>query len=196
MASLVDAKVPGSARELNHPLWEVLRLGERALPKIDSWMENLESRVLTVVYQPPKDQMNFLKLRNPYTHKLESKLVKLGNLDALTALLLYWLESKQLGKNKDNQCQARSIYRLLLMMGLDFCRRNIAEELFVLFLAHVFTATDWGDRQFGVSTAHYKRAIELLSGLLYQVPDLKPFPPGRIVVRQCPCYCLEKKDTM
>jgi hypothetical protein len=149
LVSLVDAKIPGSARELNHPLWEVLRLGERVLPKIDVWMEKLEPRVQAVVYHPPQDGMNALKLRKPYTSMLSNKLVKLGNLDALTALLLYWLESKQLGQHDNNRFQACSIYQLLLMMGMDFCDRNIAEELFVLFLASIFTQTDWGDRRLG-----------------------------------------------
>lgn len=174
LASLVDAKVPGSARELNHPLWDVLRLGEQVLPKIDTWMEKLEPRVLMVVYHPPKEQMNVLKLRQPYTLGLSNKLVKLGNLDALTALLLYWLESKRLGNNDDNRCQVRGIYQLLLMMGMDFCERNIAEELFVLFLASVFTQTDWDGRRFSINPVHYVRGVERLYCALYDVRDFNP----------------------
>ena len=60
-------------------------------------------------------------------------------------------------------------------MGMGFRRRNIAEELFVLFLVRVFTATDWGDRQFGINPAYYKRAAELLYGLLYEIRDKNPF---------------------
>jgi hypothetical protein len=187
LTSLVDAKIPGSARELNHPLWDVLRLGERVLPKIDSWMETLESRVQAIVYPPPKDPMHVWKLRQPYTPTLSYKLVKLGNLDALTALLLYWLESKRFGNNDDNQCQVHCIYQLLLMMGMDLCGRNIAEELFMLFLASVFNQTEWGDRRFGINPVHYLRGVELLEGVLYQVPDLKPFSSG---TARCQAMCL------
>jgi len=174
LTNLVDAEILGSARELNHPLWEVLRLGERVLPKIDDWMEKLEPRIQAVVYYQPEG-MTALKLRQPYSSALSNRLVKLGNLDALTALMLYWLESKQTEQAANMRYQARGIYQLLLMMGIDFCDRNIAEELFVVFLARVFYQTDWDDRLFAINPVHYVRGVERLYCLLFEVSDSRPF---------------------
>lgn len=176
LIALVDGKAPGSAREINHPLWEVLRLGDRVLPKIDVWLEKLEPRVQAIVYRASKDgDMNIAKQRQPYSSQLRRGLVKLGNLDALAALVLYWRESKQIGNHADNRWQARDIYQLLLMMGMDFRMRHIAEELYVVFLAQIFCQTDWEDRQFAVNSVHYLWAAELLDNVLYDMPGLKPF---------------------
>jgi len=176
LISLVDSKIPGSAREINHPLWRILQLGDRALPKIDIWMEKLEPRVQMIVYCPSKDSsVSLVKQRQPYSSGLSRRLLKIGNLDALTALVLYWRESKQRGNYTDNQWQARDIYRLLLMMGMDFGGRNIAEELYVVFWAQIFNQTDWEGRVFGINSTHYIKAVELLFFMLYDVPELKPF---------------------
>ena len=175
LARKVNIKVPGSFRELDHPLWEVLRLDERVLPDIDTWMEKLESRVQEVVYKQSHDGVTPLKLRLGYRPALSRSLVKLGNMDALTALLLYWLESKHLEQVNNTRFQARCIYQLLLMMGIDFIDRNMAEEFFVLFLVRVFNCTDWDDRLFGITPAHYVQGTKLLYCLLYSVEDLKPF---------------------
>jgi hypothetical protein len=176
LIALVDAKAPGSAREINHPLWEVLRLGDRALPKIDVWLEKLEPRVQAIVYRSSKEGgISIAKQRQSYSLQLSRRLVKLGNLDALAALVLYWRESKQTNNHVNNQWQARDIYRLLLMMGMDFQERRIGEELYVVFLAQVFCQTDWGDRQFAVNSNHYMQAVALLNDVLCQVPKLMPF---------------------
>jgi len=84
--------------------------------------------------------------------------------------VLYWRESKQLGNHDHNRWQAEDIYRLLLMMGVDFYDRRIAEELYVVFLAQVFCQTDWGDRKFAVNPVHYSWAVELLHSTLYRLP--------------------------
>ncbi|MDP3334183.1 MAG: hypothetical protein Q8S55_19690, partial [Methylococcaceae bacterium] len=174
LASKVNIKVPGSFRELNHPVWEVIQLDERVLPDIDTWMEKLEPRVQAVVYKQSHDGINPLKLRLSYTSVISRSLVKLGNMDALTALLLYWLESKHFNQIDQTCFQARCIYKLLLMMGMDFIERKIAEEFFMLFMVRVFNRTDWGDRLFAISPAHYIHGTKLLYCLLYEVEDLKP----------------------
>lgn len=188
LIALVDAKAPGSAREINHPLWEVLRLGDRVLPKIDVWLEKLEPRVQAIVYRSSKDGgISSAKQRQSYSLQLSRRLVKLGNLDALAALVLYWRESKQQGNHVHNRWQAQDIYQLLLMMGMDFCKRHIAEELYVVFLAQIFCQTDWEDRRFFVNSVHYLWAVELLDSALYQVTALKPFASW---TRRCRAMCL------
>lgn len=176
LVTLVDAKAPGSARDINHPLWEVLRLGDRVLPKIDNWLEKLEPQVQAIVYRSAKDGgISAAKRRQPYSSSVSRRLLKLASLDTLTALVLYWRESKQQGNHVHNRWQAQDIYRMLLMMGRNFLSRRIGEELYVVFVAQIFCQTDWGDRQFLVNSVHYLWAIELLNTALYQVPALKPF---------------------
>ncbi|MDX8128750.1 hypothetical protein QLH52_15750 [Methylomonas sp. OY6] len=171
----VDVVFPGSAREFNHPLWEILLRGDQVISDIDNWMEKLEPKVQFAVFGQSYEVFP-VKSRQPFSSKIGRELVKLGNIDALAAILLYWIESKQLGQVNNTQNQAQYMYRLLLMLGLELKERNLAEDLFDLILERVFDRTNWGTNlEFGINYSHYRRAFNLLNVMLYKFPELKAF---------------------
>ncbi|WP_439894425.1 hypothetical protein ACS7SF_23005 (plasmid) [Ralstonia sp. 25C] len=113
--------------------------------------------------------------RLAFTLSQGRRLVKLGNLDALTALLLLWLEARHHDRLEDMRQLAGLLYQLLLMLGMEFHRRHMAEELFLMFWAKVFDRTDWEDGRFALDEALYVRGVHLLYCQLYKVRDLNPF---------------------
>jgi len=175
LVDLVEGRVQGSSKELNHPLWEILRQGDACASRIDSWLERLEPRVQTALYRKPHDGMTAPNWRLAFTMAIGRRLVKLGNLDALAALVLLWLEAHRYDRFEDMRQLASLLYQLLLMLGMEFDRRNMAEELFLMFRAKVFERTDWEDGRFALDEALYVRGVHLLYCLLYKIKDVNPF---------------------
>ena len=124
LIDLVEKLVQGASKELNHPLWEVLRLGEVCVPQLDAWLEKLEPRVQTTLFRKPHDGMSAPNWRLAFTLSQGRRLVKLGNLDALTALLLLWLEARHYDRLMDMRQLASLLYQLLLMLGMEFYRKR------------------------------------------------------------------------
>lgn len=175
MLKKVENRVIGSTRELNHPLWKILLRGDQCADRVDVWIKELEPRVQMSIFRYMDNSVSTPNVRLPFSSVVGRRLVKLASLDALTALLLYWLESYQRGNREEMQVQATDIYKVLLMMGMDFYRRHIAEELFLIFRETVFERTDWEDSSFAIDETLYVRGVHLLHYLLFDVNDKSPF---------------------
>jgi hypothetical protein len=172
----VEKQVAGSARELDHPLWDILRLENQCPENIDKWLGKLEPRVQAIVYRCSSDKSGqAVLMRRTFSSVLCRQLARLGNLDGLTALLLYWHESYQLDKMGEVRFLARYIYRVLLMIGMEFRHRHVEEAVFEVFRIKVFERTDWQNGIFYLNARLYDEGILSLYLALYQVKDLKPF---------------------
>lgn len=174
LVDLVEKRAHGASKELNHPLWEVLRLGER-VGRLDAWIEKLDPRVQTALYRKSQDSLAAPNWQSVFSMSLGRRLVKLGNIDALTALLLLWLDAQRSDRFEDMRQLAGLLYQLLLMLGMEFDRRNMAEEVFLMFRATVFDCTDWEAGYFAVDETLYMRGVHLLYCQLHKVQDLNPF---------------------
>jgi len=114
LIDLVEAKQFGTAAEFNLPLWQVLQLPGHDPQTVDDWFMELDPQVQSSIYKQPHEGVSAIRLRLAYKPALGRKLVKLGNLDALAALLLYWRE-ESVCDQPIHLCQiAEDIYRLLL----------------------------------------------------------------------------------
>lgn len=141
MVRKVEKQVAGSAKELDHPLWDILKFEGQCVENIDKWFEKLEPRVQAVVYRCSFNKSaSAVLIRKTFSFVLCKQLARLGSLDALTALLLYWHESYRLDKMDEVRFLARYMYRLLLMIGMEFCHRHVAEAVFEVFLTFRFLA--------------------------------------------------------
>jgi len=61
------------------------------------------------------------------------------------------------------------------MLGDEFNRRQMAEEVFLVFRQEVFDRTEWEDGCFSIDENMFLRSVCLLHALLYKALDLKPF---------------------
>jgi hypothetical protein len=132
LVELVEAKCPGTAVDLYHPLWKALKL-DRYVPKeVERLFGLLEPQVKSVVYEQPKNGF-FSAIRLKFKTTQIPYLLKIGNTDALTALLLYWQEATYNGNLSDARFIAKKIYSLLLNLGFSFFVRSLDSEIFRLF---------------------------------------------------------------
>jgi len=151
LVNLVDTIIPGSANLLNHPLWDVLKSFDPKDRNIKIWMEKLDPRVKLIISSYPHQRIDISKPPDPLSSKVARRLIKLSSLDALTAILLFWLQSQLHKQIKEAQFQATCMYNILLIIGLDSeYGREMVIELFKVFRSKVFDQTDWGYRLFDV----------------------------------------------
>ncbi|MFC3626897.1 hypothetical protein ACFOKJ_12275 [Vogesella amnigena] len=164
----VEIKVPGSARELNHPLWAILKMKMegKEVSSIE-WMGRLDPTVQTCVLQPQHDCFGAPRMLAPFSSRQGQKLLRRGDLDALAALVLYWGEADHQEDSEALEELGRMIYKLLLIVGLEFYRRNLSAELLVLFKASILDATPWVDGYFAVDAQTFEISILLLHHLSY-----------------------------
>lgn len=168
LAQQVEQDQLGSLRELNHPLWTVLRQGLSLEGSLDHWMAQLEPKVQTAMIPNQEGKGG---QHEPFNSRLARRLVKIGSLDALTALLLYWCEAVRNGQYDDARYIARLLYQLLLILGDEFSLRGIASEMCILFQTIVFKPTDWGDHCLALHHSHYQHSIGVLHCQLYKINE-------------------------
>jgi hypothetical protein len=182
LVEFVDAKCHGTALEFYHPLWTALKIEHYESKAIESVFASLEPQVKKVVYQSKVDGFGATS-RLKFNSVFMPSLLKLGNLDALTALLLYWREAVNCNQQSTACFIARKIYSLLLMLDGIFRQRALADEFFCLLTEIVFKRTQWADGLFGVEKKLHTCNVFTLESLLRKVPKLRPFESWQLRCR-------------
>jgi hypothetical protein len=187
LINIVDNEIKGSAREINHPIWELLGLKDEGMSDIDDWLCILNSKVLAIVFRSKRHYFPDQPISQPFSAKLCCKLVALGSLDSLTALTIYWHDTRQKKQIRQAQVLARSIYKVLLIMGESLRLRGLDEAFFDLFKVNVFERTNWGTHLFATPSYQYIQGIYWLSriaeyfkdqGLIHSLEDKKILKHG------------------
>lgn len=167
----IEAKCPGSLKEFQHPVWEILKTPEKCLNQLDDWFLKLSPKVQSCVFKPPSTEISETKQRRELAYWLPRQLMEFADLDVLAAFLLYWLEAQHTGQVKQIRTHAFSLYQLLLILGVKLNKRGIAEAMFDVVCHVVFKPTQWGNEFFATDSDHYMDSVYLLNINLYKVED-------------------------
>ncbi|WFP49313.1 hypothetical protein PL263_14550 [Methylomonas sp. EFPC3] len=167
----VNREADGSAKEINHILWDVISLHETDVVAIDTWLNQLKgTEAGNIVFQPklrhPGQWEPINKLSTPHFRKL----LEVGNFDSLAALVLYWHKANIKGKG-DQQPLAYVIFEILLIIGYELDKRKLLGEFFELFRVNIFENMDWDDGSFPMTPEQYRHNVQLLSELAGQIND-------------------------
>lgn len=180
----VESHVPGSARDLNHPLWAILKvMGSKPVSAAD-WMGRLDPAVQSCVLQPQHDCFGAPRALAPFNRRQGQKLLRRGDLDALAALVLYWNEADRRDDGDVLEELGGMIYHLLLIVGLDFLKRKLSAELLTLFTAKVFDETPWMNGRFAVDAKTFDISILILHHSTHPADDPGKTPQWRKRVRR------------
>ncbi len=158
----VDQQAKGSAYELNHPLWLILKKLSSDKFKATSYIRYLNPTIQSVVMRPQTDQLGAPLAWAPYTNLKAKVLLRRGTLDALAALVLYWHDAKTRNDHPQAEAVATSIYHMLLLIGWDMRSRQLHTGLFSLFRAEIFDKTIWEEGCFAVDNDTFEISICLL----------------------------------
>jgi hypothetical protein len=180
----VNDVVPGSAKLLDHPLWELLKLTNHNNQRFEFAIERLDARVQEIVYTSPDSVRSNVSPLKTFSESIANRLIKYANLDSLTAVYIYWLISQcELQKTEQPiektrqtaQSQARCIYQILLTIGSGLYGIDVGVELFSVFRVKVFECTPWEYRFFAINEALFLQSVHLLNQTLDQMVELQPF---------------------
>ena len=167
----VDGHAAGSARELNHPLWAILKTMGRKTVSMADWIGRLDPGVQSIMLQARHDCFGAPRELAPFNRRQGNRLLRRGDLDALAALVLYWIEADRQDNAEQMREVAGMIYHLLLIVGLDFHKRNLGAELLLLFTARIFDLTPWAGGHFGVDAKSFDISLLILHHMTHPADD-------------------------
>lgn len=163
-ASLVthaEQLVAGSSWELNHVLWSVLRHKTSIQGREHAWLRHLVPEIQVLVF----GSNNEIHLRGG-RHFLGS-FERRASVDSLTALTVLLRMNHERGDFEQVWECAKSIFRVLLMLGNQFDERYIATRMFQLYLERIFNLVKWNGFRMYLETYNYK----FLSRFLHELAE-------------------------
>ncbi|MFA7656650.1 hypothetical protein [Acidithiobacillus thiooxidans] len=127
----VEAKVPGSAWILRHPMWEILRQPDRVLEKKESWLFRLTPDIQRIVFvNDPKSSTRKALSSPDVTEKHFQQLELRAGLDSLACLAILLAENIHVCDGNNAIHIGDSLYRTLLI----YC----AFEPYLLMAGYLF----------------------------------------------------------
>ncbi len=158
----VDLLAKGSAYELFHPLWLILKKLSSEKFKAESYLRLLNPAIQSIVMRSGTDRLGAPLVWIPYSNFKADVLLRRGTLDALAVLVLYWHRAKMQDDREQTEAVAIAIYHMLLIIGWDIRNRQLHRELFSLFRTEIFDKTDWKDGLFATDSKTFELSICLL----------------------------------
>ena len=132
----VEAKVPGSTRDLHHPLWSVLDLTDVKVMRGHAFLKQLAPDVQNVLFQSAQDGMLSYEVRAPITPLLLEKLERRACLDVLACLV--WLLRETAEKQASDSVRIWNVlHNVLTIMALELDALKIGLPLLRLFIDHI-----------------------------------------------------------
>jgi len=163
LASQVDKDFPGSAIELNHMLWSVLRSPSDSAGNVDVLLKGLGPDIQRIVFEFNESGVGASYKRRRLDRRLLWRLECRANIDALACLTLLLLEAAELREQLWVFEIARRIYSVLLILGVELSERGVANELFQLYTERIFPLSSWENRRFCFDGFNYSFMSSLLN---------------------------------
>ena len=170
LAARVDARVPGSLQELQHPLWAILKHQPSRTTLSEVFLQHLKPDVQAVQFEPVGGIEVYWQ-RAKVTVVLMRKLERIASLDALAALTWLLREAIAQGNLKSAEQLAHSIYTVLLIMGIEWQNRGLAEPLLTLFAQRILPLGSPPHRRFGMSGKDMLECSAALNLIVYQTTE-------------------------
>jgi hypothetical protein len=158
---IADAIVSGSAAEIEHPLWKLLRIDMRGLPCGNALLRELTSDLQQAVFDLSKVPHRVFARRR-LTARLLNRIEQLAGLDALAALLILFWEAIEHSRHDDACTICKRIFRMLLILGPVFRERTVMFPIFELFSQRIFTRGGSRGLTFKMDNLNYSRCADLL----------------------------------
>lgn len=170
--SRVELLAPGSTRDLNHPLWTLMkRIIQNERIDFDGYFRTLSIDIQLVLFRASSDVFWDSSRREPTTQLLLDKLERRASIDSLSALIAIVVEADQLGRRSHAVTAARSLHRVLLMLAMELQARGVAISLTDWLAMNVFPLGTPGHLQACMTSIDYIYASAHLNTMVYQHPQ-------------------------
>lgn len=153
-----ELMAPRSAWALNHPLWRVLRTPAPIRKPARKWVRELDPNIQQIVLSHGEIGMGANR------HTLGS-LERRAGLDSLAALTILLLLNHEQGEDEWAWLCAIRVFRTLLMLGPLFDRLTVAERIFQIYVARIFSRVVFAGQRMALDDYDYPTRSLLLSML-------------------------------
>lgn len=133
--------VRGSAKELDHVLWQTLRSEPPTPLQAHGMLRRVAPELQVVLFEQDHFRIHG---GGRFLGKLEHR----ASLDALACLTILLRLNYAYGFYERVWEYAHSVFRMLLMLGHEFDQRELANELFQLYIARIFVLARWKGMRF------------------------------------------------
>lgn len=169
----VEEKIPGSTRELHHPLWLVLDLENKRVMRGDACLRQLAPAIQEVLFRPGQAEMLGDSVRVPVTPLLLGRLERRASLDVL-ACLAWLLREAAENQSADAVRIGHSLHNVLTMMALELYALKIALPLLRLFIDRILPLGLPPHHRMWMIPSDYVHASGYLNLLALQVLNGRP----------------------
>lgn len=165
----------GTAREINHVLWEALRLDIDLRQGANFWLHQLSPDVQNLVF--------ITELHPVDTHYYERRgidgrqlraLERQASLDSLACLTILFREAHDKNKHEFTRIVAESIYRTLLIVAQDYPMSVVVSEVFEVYGERIFSLLP--GNAFEINSARFAEDINALAYKFACVIERKSSP--------------------
>lgn len=167
----VELLAPGSTRELEHPLWIVLRNMHRKSFVPGKIMRDLSPDIQAVVFSSGFTGLSSYSVREPVTSRLLDKLERRCSLDSVACLLCLLLEAAEQKRVSRVEKITHALHNVLLMMGVELQARAVALPFFDLMIANYLPLGDSLYLKAAMTSRDYIEASAYLNLMVYQNPQ-------------------------
>ncbi len=164
--SRVELLAPGSTRDLNHPLWTLIKLlSKKTRIDVDSYFRTLSTDIQLVLFSDDSSR------REPITQFLLEKLERRASLDSLSALMAIVVEADHLDRRPLANKAVCSLHKILLMLAIELQERGVAVGLIDWLAANVLPLGVPAHLQIGMTSTDYILSSAHLNTMVYQHPQ-------------------------
>lgn len=163
----VELLAPGSTRELEHPLWIVMRHLYGKPFDAEMIMKKLSSEIQSVVFSSDFAGLSSYSLREPVTGRLLDKLERCACLDSVACLLCLLFEAVEQQRTRVKEKIIRTLHNVMLMIGIELQARCTAIPFLDLITAHIFSLGDRPYLKASMTSHDYVEASAYLNLMVF-----------------------------
>lgn len=163
----VELLASGSTRELEHPLWEIMRCVDHKIDT-DAYMRTLSVDVQAVIFSSGFSGLSAYSKREPVTQRLLDKLEKRASLDCVACLICLVLESTLQKRSVIAVKVVLTLHNVLLMIGVELQARHVALPFLDWILENVLPLGVLPHLKVWMNSSDYVHASAHLNAMVFQ----------------------------
>lgn len=131
---VIEAKSPGSTRDLQHPLWIALDISSTSIMKGDDFLRKLNPTVQELIFEYSGEGFGSHLNRLRITQKILNRMERSADLDVLACLVWLLREASQQNDLNQTQMVFRTLHNTLLILSVELHTLKVALPLLKIFI--------------------------------------------------------------
>lgn len=168
----VNGRFEGAQSEFEHVLWDTLRLSNSVVQNADAWIRRLDPDVQSILWNKDKTiSGNRVRIRQLSALHLQV-IERRASLDALACLTILLREAHELGRMEQSFNIAKSLCRVLVMIGDMLNGHGISRPLYEYYEEIILPLACWQEKRISYQGLHFMELVGWLCHSLYHLRNV------------------------